>query len=201
MIRFVRWIVRLEFNIWRSLLWWIVRRKPGAGPGTRTFTYARELGPLIGVFIFVSTLELVVVHLLLPWETIRLVLDIVSLWGLLWMCGLLASMRVYPHLVGEDGLRVRHGFHVDLSIPWDAIADVRAQRGRVAAKGNVVSEDGVLSVPALRQTRVTVKLQEPTNVGGAQVTEVRLYADDPKGFVAAARERIGSQALLTGTQR
>ncbi len=29
MIRFVRWIVRLEFNIWRSLLWWIVRRKPG----------------------------------------------------------------------------------------------------------------------------------------------------------------------------
>ena len=65
----------------------------------------------------------------------------------------------------------------------------------------LVSEDGVLSVPALRQTRVTVKLQEPTNVGGAQVTEVRLYADDPKGFVAAARERIGSQALLTGTQR
>jgi hypothetical protein len=71
----------------------------------------------------------------------------------------------------------------------------------VAAKGNVVVEDDVLSVPALKQTRVVVKLQEPTILGGAQVTEVRLYADDAKGFVNAARERIGSQALLTPNRR
>jgi hypothetical protein len=96
---------------------------------------------------------------------------------------------------------VRHGFHVDLPIPWEAIADVRAHRGRVSAKGDVVVDDGVLSVPALKQTRVVVKLQEPTNVGGAQVTEVRLYADDAKGFVSATRERIGSQALLTPNER
>jgi hypothetical protein len=201
MIRFAKWLLRLEFNIWRSLLWWIVRRKPGAGPHARTFTYTRELGPLIGVFILVSALELVVVHLLLPWETLRLVLDIVSLWGLLWMLGLLASMRVYLHVVDAEGLRVRHGFHADLRIPWDAITDVRTLRGRVQGKGDVVVEDDVLCVPVLKQTRVVVKLQERTSVGPAQVTEVRLYADDPKAFVAAARERIGSQALLTPNQR
>ena len=104
-------LIRLELNIWRSLLFWssaTARREAGARPrvarspqaGTHTerprFPYARELAPLIGVFIFVSTIELVAVHLLLPWETVRLVLDIVSLWGLLWMVGLLASMKRLP---------------------------------------------------------------------------------------------------------
>jgi hypothetical protein len=201
MIRAAKWLIRLEFNIWRSLLWWIVRRKPGLGPEADAFTYTRELGPLIGVFIFVSALEMVVVHLLIPWEAIRLALDIISLWGLLWMTGLLASMRVYPHIVDEHGLRLRYGFHADIHIPWEAIAGVRVHRGRVKTSKRVHVEGDVLSMPVLNQTRVDVKLQRRTNVGAAQVTEVRLYADDPKAFVAAAHEKIGAQALLTPNRR
>ncbi len=46
----------------------------------------------MAAFIFVSVLELVVVHLLLPWETVRLIADVLSIWGLVWMVGFLASM-------------------------------------------------------------------------------------------------------------
>ena len=69
---------------------------PGRRAGTQTFAYAKELTPLMCAFVFVSAIELPVVHLLIPWDTVRLVVDIVSIWGLLWMIGLLASIRVFP---------------------------------------------------------------------------------------------------------
>ena len=184
----IRRLIRLELNIWRSLLFWIARHRPGVKPGAKTFPYARELAPLIGVFIFVSAIELVAVHLLLPWETLRLILDIVSVWGLLWMFGLLASMKVYPHVLDDEGLRLRYGFHDDVRVPWRAIQGVRAHRGSVKTKGNVVVDGDTLSMPVLKQTRVDVTLKEPTRVGPADVTQVHFYVNDAKAFVAAARE-------------
>jgi hypothetical protein len=81
------------------------------------------------------------------------------------------------------------------------VPDVGARRGRLDSAKRVHVEDGIQSVPVLKQTRVGVKLQEPIPIGNSQITEVRLYADDPKGFVASARERLGSQALLTPRRR
>ena len=132
-----------------------------------------------------------VVHLLIPWPAVRIAVLIVSVWGLLWMVGLLASMKVFPHLVGPDALRVRYGANLDVGVPWEAVASVGAARGSVDSGRSVVVEDGVASVPVMKQTRVEVKLREPTTLalpdGPEEVTALRLYADDPRGFVAAAR--------------
>jgi hypothetical protein len=68
----------------------------GMGPAVETFSYAREVAPIMGAFIFVSLVELPIVHLLLPWPTLRLAALALSVWGLLWMIGLLASMKVFP---------------------------------------------------------------------------------------------------------
>ena len=105
-----RWLVRLEIGIWRSLILWVTRRKPGQGPGVQAFPYSRDVAPIMGAFIFVYVL---------------------SVWGLLWMIGFLAGMRVFPHLLDDHGLRVRHGTTLDLRIPWEAVATVRARRGSV----------------------------------------------------------------------
>ena len=56
MIRFARWLVRLEIGIWRSLFLWIFRRVPGKGPRSEDFSYAKEVTPLLIVFIFLSAL-------------------------------------------------------------------------------------------------------------------------------------------------
>lgn len=194
----VRWLVRLEIGIWRSLILLVARRVPGQRPGVQLFSYVRAVAPIMGAFIFVSALELPVVHLLLPWETVRLIADVLSIWGLLWMVGFLASMKVFPHLVDAQGLRVRYGTSTDIHIPWDAIASVTSRRGSMPSGRTVQVErsaDGtVVSVAVLKQTKVAVVLREPTTVelpeGMEEITELRFYADDPRALVAAAREQL-----------
>jgi hypothetical protein len=200
-VALLRWLVVLEIGIWRSLVLLLARRVPGRRPGVEAFSYVRAVAPIMGAFIFVSALELVVVHLLLPWATIRLILLVLSVWGLLWMVGYLASMKVFPHLVGPEGLRVRSGTTADIVVPWDAVAAVRQRRGSVTSQRRVQvtrGDDGaVVSVPVLKLTRVEVVLREPTTVwlpdGPEEVTAVQLYADDHRGLVARAREHLASR--------
>jgi hypothetical protein len=165
----------------------------------RAFSYSRDVVPIIGAFIFVSLIELPVVHLLLPWQAVRLIALVLSVWGLLWMLGFLASMKVFPHLLDDDGLRVRHGTTVDIHIPWEAVASVASRRGSVPTRKTVSverSDDGaVVNVAVLKQTKVDVVLHRPTTVdlpdGAEEITGVRLYVDRPRPFVATARERLG----------
>jgi len=193
----IRWLVRLEIGIWRSLFLWLTRRVPGDGTGVRTFSYARQLVPILTVIVFVSLLELVVVHLLLPWATVRIVLLVVSVWGLLWMLGFLASMKVFPHLIDDAGLRIRYGTTTDIRVPWEAVASVGARRRSVATGKTVDLERGdegtVANVAVMKQTRVDVVLHGPTAIelpaGTEELTGVRFYADDARAFVAAAHER------------
>jgi len=193
-----RWLVMLEIGIWRSLFLWVTRRRPGRRPGSQAFSYGREVRPLLMVIIFVSALELVVVHLLLPWATVRLIALVLSVWGLLWMVGYLASIKVFPHLLDHRELRVRFGTTTDIRIPWEAIAGVNSKRRRTPTRRSVQiqgADDGIaVDVPVLRQTRVDVAMREPTTVelpdGPQEITELRLYADDPGALVAAARERL-----------
>lgn len=197
----VRWFVILEIGIWRSLFLWVTRRVSGQGPAVEAFSYAKELAPLMGAFIFVSAIELPVVHLLLPWETVRLVLLVLSVWGLLWMIGFLASMKVFPHLLDDDGLRVRNGTTIDIRIPWDAIARVTSRRHSVSHRQSVHVEreddTTIVSVPVLKQTRIDVELQRPTAVklpdGTEEITALRFYVDDPRTFVSRARARLPEQ--------
>lgn len=181
-------LVRLEFGIWRSLALWVSRRVPGRGPEVQAFPYAREVTPILLAFVWGSLLEMVVVHLLLPWETVRLIALVIGVWGLLWMAGLLASMRVFQHLVGPSGLRVRRGTTVDVLIPWDAVERIDVQRGRAPKE----PEPGVAFIDQMSQTRVAVQLRRPIGVKGREVRAVRFYADDPQALVAAARARTGA---------
>jgi len=194
----LRWLVILEIGIWRSLFFWVTRRVPGRSPGAQAFSYAKEVSPVLMAFIFVSTLELVVVHLLLPWATVRLIALVLSTWGLLWMVGYLASLKVFPHLLDDHGLRVRYGTTADIRIPWEVIESVTSRRRRVSTRRNVQvqhGDDGIaVDVAVLNQTKVDVALHQPTTVklpnGTQEITELRLYVDDPRAFVAAARERL-----------
>jgi hypothetical protein len=168
----------------------------------RTFPYAKEVAPLLYAFIGVSTLELVVVHLLLPWETVRTIALVLGLWGLLWMIGYLASLRVFPHLMGPDGLRARYGTAVDVHVPWEAVAEVRAVKHRLPTGKAVqvlpADAGDAVHVAVLKRTRIDVVLHAPTVLelpdGPREVTAVRLDADDPRAFVAAARERLAARS-------
>jgi len=195
-----RWLVRLEVGIWRSLFFWSIRRIQGLGPGVRAFPYARDVSPLLMAFIFVSALELPVAHLLVPWEPVRFVLLIVGVWGLLWMIGFLASMRVFQHLITDTSLRVRNGTRLDIELDWKDIDTVRAVRGSVPTNKVVHVEDRehstTVRVAVLKQTRAVVELRRAATVdlpdGPTAVCAIHLYVDAPAAFVAAAQEHLAA---------
>ena len=189
-------VIRYEIGMWRSLFRWILRRPQTTEPGAELHPYAAASAPLIWAFIVLNAIEVPVVHLALPWEQAKNALLVLGVWGLAWMLGYLASVKIHPHTVGPSGLRVRFGIVIDVTIPWNAIGDVRQLR-RDREKGKSVQFDGTtLHVVQVKQTNVQITLREPLTVRHHDVdqvvTEVNLWADDPKALQKSIRTRLAA---------
>lgn len=185
-----------ERGVWVSLFRWVFRRPDPAGPGDR-FGYSAMTTPVLLAFIGVSIVEIPILHFLLPWRTVQIIAFVVSIWGLLWMVGLLGAVRVNPHLVQREGIRIRSGFTVDAFVPWSAVAQVRTRnRPLEKSKGVQFEEtaDGLIGkVVVLGQTNVELVLTAPTDVGlpRGPLTELHFWADEPRELAAASLVLVG----------
>lgn len=183
---------RFELGTWRSLARWLARRPAVAKDGV-ALGYRGPMVLPITVFLVLSTLEVVVVDVAVPWPWawLRFLVLGAGVWGAVLMLGMLAAVSVYPHVVEPAGVRVRHGATFELFLPRDAIATARAVRGtRDGRSVQVVGE--CLYVVATSQYAVELALTRPVPVrlprgGVAEVTAVRLHADDPGALLAAVR--------------
>ena len=202
----LRHAVAFELGIWRSLGRW-VRRRPDVPAGAEAFPYVSAAAPVLWTFIVLSAVEIPLVDWLLPWPSLRIALLVVGVYGLLWMVGLLAAMRVYPHTVDDGGLRLRSGFSVDVRVPWEAIAAVRVRRRSVEGSRTVVVHEAggrrAVSVAVVASTQVDVELRTPlvlplARTGGRPVDEVRLAADDPAALVRRLRAGVTDHAARAG---
>lgn len=193
----VRRVVAYELALYRSLFRWVTRR-PDVPPDAVAFSYIGAVAVLLWAFICVSAIELVVLHVLVPWETVRIIADILSAWGLVWMLGLSASFRVNPHLVTDAGLMVRHGAGIDIAIPLDAIATIGVQeRSRDTSQALQIDRDEqgiVLNVVMASRTNVDLTLGRalavPVRKGEESITKVRLYADDARELASRVRQNL-----------
>jgi len=185
-----------EAAMWRSMYVWARRRPPT--PGEETFGYLGVVKPIMGVFIGLSVVEIpifdLIVRKVVPWEPARWIVLVLSIWGLLWMFGFVASLKVHPHVISEAGLRVRLSASVDVTVPWENVETVRkGYRTMPSGKSVQVEEEGdrrVLHIVVGSQTSVDVRLREPMGFDlpkgpTGPVDEVRLYADDPDALVRA----------------
>jgi len=184
LVRFVFWY---EWSMWRSLYQWLFRRPLVRETGAKTFGYARLQTPVLIAFMVVSAIEVPILHLVLPWRTVQVISLVLGVWGVIWMIGILAILRVHPHVVAPSGLRVRNGLSVDIAIPWEAVAEIRL-RNRTLEPGQ--KQPGEL--PISNFTNVDVTLREPLALpvpkGNKEPsTSFRFYADDADELVAHAR--------------
>ncbi|MGY1653779.1 hypothetical protein [Geodermatophilus sp. SYSU D01119] len=201
----VRRAVALELGTWRSLARWVSRR-PDVPAGAEAFGYGSAASPVLWTFVVLSAVEIPLVDWLLPWPAARVALLVVGVYGLLWMLGMLGGMHVHPHVVDDEGLRVRNGSSVDVRVPWEAIAAVRVRRRSVeGSRTVVVAEEGgrrAVSVAVVASTQVDVELRTPlvlplARTGGRPVDEVRLAADDPAALVRRLRAGLAGHAAAT----
>ncbi len=179
----VTFVMLFEIALYKSLLRWVTRR-PDVPAGATPAPYVGAMSLLLWAFIIGSAVELVALHVVLPWERVRLMADILGIWGLLWMLGFAASNHVYPHLLFVEGLRLRSGHSVDFAVPWDAIERIGTRERSLERSRTVQVHDGVLSVAVASRTNIDVRLSRPITVPlgeeTAEVTEVRFFADEPR---------------------
>ena len=122
----------MELRGYQSIYRFVFRRPkvPAGGVG---FSYHKPVLPILIVFVVVSALEMLVVDLIVRrWAYIRVPLLILSIWGNIYMLGLLFGMLVRPHAIATDGIRVRYGSEIDLPIAWHDVHSV-TRRKRVIA--------------------------------------------------------------------
>lgn len=190
-----------ELRLYAAVLPWLLRRKD-VPPGAEPWPYAALVTPVLWLWVFGSATEVVVLHLVLPWETVRLVADVLGIWGLVWMVGLLASYRVKPHLLLPDRLHVRNGVLHDVCVPTRDILSAVAKEVELpsAVRSLQVTQDGGaqhVSVGVSGQTNVLLTLRPGTPLhtakGTVAASTLALWVDEPRVFAARLREQV-SQA-------
>lgn len=162
-------------------------------PGATPLGYARGTMAVPVAFGVASLVEIVVVHLLVPWQWLRIVLLVISVWGVLFIAGFFASRVVHPHLVGDRGLQLRWGQRTVLTTPLANVSSVARHANHTHTHPHAEGDRLVLT--QFQSTNVVVYLAEavaadapvPTKERPAdfRVTEVQLHVDDPEAFVRA----------------
>lgn len=174
-----------------------IARRPAIEPGGTGIGYHRPVLTVLIIFIVLSAVEIPILDLIVhPWPAVRIGVLILGIWGLTWMLGLLCAMLQRPHTVGPTGIRIRNGLEVDVAVSWSAVASVEISKRVDEPKSPRVSDSAEYAERMQDETNILIELERPTPIrlpglaprGGVhEVTRVRLWADDPRAFLDAAR--------------
>ena len=187
------WIA--ELRVYSSIARAIARR-PAVPKGGTGIGYHRPVLTVLFIFIGLSAVEIPILDLIVhQWPAVRITLLVLGIWGVTWMVGLLCAMLMRPHSVGPDGVRVRSGLELDVPIGWDDIASVAISR-RVDEPKQPRITGSEYAERMQDETNIEIELERPVAIrlpglapkgGTHQVDRVRLWADDPRAFLDAAR--------------
>jgi hypothetical protein len=193
----------VEVAMYRNLLRWAFRR-PAVPAGAEPIGYAQAVTPVMWLWIFASAAELPLVHVLIPWEGVRIAALVLGVWTVVWMLGALAGLRVYPHLVTPEGLVLRNGALTRVGVPWSAVAAVRKvdldlPSSMRTLQPEETTEGTHLRVGVSGRANVTIDLRRPlllrpTRNRELTVTRVSFWVDDPRAVVRTVQEGAAAHA-------
>lgn len=194
-------VLLLEPRLWVCLSRWLTGRYPDT---CDTFRYGASVRMIFWVAIGLVVVEGAAVDLVLAlaipgsaWIWVALG---VHLYALIALLGLLGSILVRPHLLGENALRIRDAIFCEVTVPYAAITGVRATArpnfGRSglridAGQGLLAYGDATVSLDLDPNHPVLVTGRpEPVPLARLDVT-----ADEPEAFVSAVRGRTPAPGL------
>ena len=149
--------------------------------------------------------ETAVVHLLVPdsLAAVRIAVLVVSAYGLMWIVGWAAGLRVYPHLVRDGVLRARLGQLYRADVPLEGIRSVSVRRERLGAR-TALALDGERAAFAVGgRVDVHLELNAPVMVERpfgepVRVTALSIAADDPHELARRLAARVPSTRPASG---
>lgn len=202
----IRALAQLESRQYRDIWWW-VRRRCDVPTQATAVPYAQLAAPVIWIFVVVSAIEVVVVHILLhPWPIVRWIAFVAGVWSLIWMIGMLASYRVRPHWLDETELRIRCGAVAEISVPLAMIAGVSLQERDLGSSTRVSQLDTDDSgtwcgIGVSGRTNVQLRLTQPVTIhrpglfatGTVSVDSVGCWVDEPRAVHTLLTKRSSHQ--------
>jgi hypothetical protein len=182
-----------EPKLWAAIFIWISGH---SRRDARSFHYSASsnLGLVSVVVLGLILLEGVgggLLARLAPWPWLSPVLIIISAYAAVWIIGIYASLRAFPHLVTEQGLLLRYGVLGEAWIPWREVDQV-VKESLVSTGGmdGLSTKGGIATLAVGGKTAVTIRRRSPGVVKGflrgtAGISQIRVAADDPDAFLAA----------------
>lgn len=194
----VVWALRLEWSMYVGGFRLLTRRSD-VPPGSTPVSYVGAVSALLWGITAVSLVELVALHLILPWEAVRLAADVLGVWGVIWCLGFTACHYVYPHLITPDEVVLRNAApQAAVRVPHTSLTSVSFRERSLESSASPQVEDGVLSLPVASRTSVDLRVDPPLTVtvrGVAhEVHEVRLFADEARETARTLRALIAGGA-------
>lgn len=177
----------------RSLLLWIRGRQAPIPADSTVFTATRGTLAMPLMFGAVTVIEMVVLHLLIPWWWLSAVVAALSMGSLAALASSVALARVHPHVLSADALTLRMSGTVVATVDRASIASARIHRryGTVSP----ALDGGRLVLPNQGGTTVDIELTGATTVAVPALLQrwrvtgaahsLSLQVDDPAALVAA----------------
>lgn len=204
-LRALSWAKRalvVELRIYANIGRFIARR-PAISPGATGFSYHKPVFTVLMIFIVLSAVEIPIIDLIVHrWPAVRIAMLVLGIWGVTWMFGLLCAYLMQPITVGPGGIRVRQGLELDIPLEWHDIASVAREKQVDEPKSpRLVATDAgrTLALRMQDETNIVIELERPTVVrlpghapkgGDQEITALRLWVDDPKGFLDEVRRHL-----------
>ncbi|GAA4785898.1 hypothetical protein GCM10025785_05220 [Corynebacterium canis] len=185
-------LAKHELDMWKLLGFWL-RRKINAPADAVTFKYGTEQRAIFIVLILVSIVEIVVIDLIVPWQTVRTIIVVVSIYGAIWLFLFFKSFRINPHYIDDRELVLRVGLLAELVIGLQHVKQVRAAHKTWGNKFLSI-EAGRAVIKHGSDTNIEIVLREPVSGiakdNAEPVDHVYCAVDNPQEFVEICKGKI-----------
>lgn len=161
----------------------LIRRRP---QGEEYFGAHSPLTPVVWIFGFLSIVEAILVHLLVPIVWLRWVILILSVYAMLVFIGFYRSLSTNPHRIRGNTVDINSGVRCRIHTPVDNIA--QARRCMPGEGGSVTLKEGTLRIPVLSQVNTVVEFKEEVPIedmvlGTPPIKKVEFYVDNRDEFL------------------
>ncbi|MGW5754711.1 hypothetical protein [Nocardia rhamnosiphila] len=190
--------LRNQGRAYRAVWLWLRRRTDCDGREYTPLPGTRGVLAMPLAFLAATLLEMVVLHILIPWAWLSVSLGVLSLWSLLLLFAMFVADIAYPHYATDRALVLRRGGREIATIAFDRIAAV-AEHRRYNHTGTALDGDR-LFLAGPDGTTVDMTLREPVDIRvesllpsgriSTAVTRISLFLDNPEQL-RGARTRPG----------